>query len=179
MQRPRFLALGRIGKSQRLRRYCRRSLIGSHRSLFLTAFLSRILDNHIGLVINLHIHLVDLLAYQELVMIACGYRNLIAFEVAYEVRERLRACINVEREGVFQTFIFLDNGCARRKGHSVGDDLHGRMLVAHWAYVATHVINILQYMPIAFHGQLYRIGEHLNIVEEWVLQLYADRRVFL
>ena len=111
--------------------------------MFLTAFLSRILDNHIGLVINLHIHLVDLLAYQELVMIACGYRHLIAFEVAYEVRERLRACINVEREGVFHSFVFLNDGWARCKRHSVGNNLHRRVLVAHGTDVAADIIHVL------------------------------------
>ena len=139
----RLLTLGRIGKAESLRRKGSESIGIAHRTKFLVVFLALIFDDNISAVRHVHIHLVYLLAYKELVLIFRRYRYFVALEVANEVRERLCACINVEREGVFQTFTFLDDGCARGEGYAVGNDLHRRMLVAHWADVAADIIHVL------------------------------------
>ena len=53
------------------------------------------------------------------------------------------------------------------------------MLVADGANVGADIIHVLQEMTVAFQGQLYGIGEHLNVVEQGIAQLDADGCVFL
>ena len=171
--------LGRIREAKGLRREGALRGIATHSAKLLVAFLTLVFNLYIGIVGDAHAHLVYLLADKKLVVVFRRYGHLVALEVANKVSKGLCACINAERERLFQPFVFLDDGRSRCKWHSVGDDLHRCVLIAHGTDVAADIIHVFEEMSVAFDGQLYGIGEHLIVVEERILQLDTDGCVFL
>ena len=94
-----FFAFGRIRETKGLRGEGRlRSIVITHRTILLVAFLTLVFNFYLGLIVNTHANLVNLLANKELVAIFRGNGHLVALEVANKVSKGLCACINTERK---------------------------------------------------------------------------------
>ena len=130
---------------------------------------------HVRVTLYVYLYVTNLLTNNDLVF--HGY--IATVEIADEVRERLRACVDVHRQTFINLLIVRHDERTTTEGQTIGVYARRQVLQIDGADCGVHIVDVLYEPTVAVNRNVERIREHLHIVEDRILVFYVDREVIL